>query len=346
MKRDVRLSASRISTLKKCSWTYWVKYVLKLPDTTNAGASRGWICHLIFEILGNPRHKKVYDRLLVSKDIFSVESIKRLVMHHAKKMNVDDDENLQLISDMTMAGLNFDFFGDTFNKPDLSISEKEFLLDVNEEGKRYKVLGFIDKLFLYKSASKALIRDFKSSKSVFKGKDLEDNLQDLIYCLAIKRTFPEYKNRVMEFLFLKFNLESKGKVLMPTITDDELDGFEYELTQIQSYLESFSEQDAMSNFAADQGFPKDGSFGGLLACGKDGFKMSRGSPVLDENGNPIKAYICPFRKGFNYYVLINSENKILKSAFEADKNNLIAGEGETIELREYAGCPKWSNSIL
>ena len=70
MKRDVRLSASRISTLKKCSWTYWVKYVLKLPDTTNAGASRGWICHLIFEILGNPRHKKVYDRLLVSKDIF------------------------------------------------------------------------------------------------------------------------------------------------------------------------------------------------------------------------------------------------------------------------------------
>ena len=129
MKRDVRLSASRISTLKKCSWTYWVKYVLKLPDTTNAGASRGWICHLIFEILGEPRHKKVYDRLLVAKDIFEVESIKRLVMHHARKMNVDDAENLQLISDMTMAGLNFDFFGDTFAKPDLAISEKEFLLD-------------------------------------------------------------------------------------------------------------------------------------------------------------------------------------------------------------------------
>jgi hypothetical protein len=99
----------------------------------------------------------------------------------------------------------------------------------------------------------------------------------------------------------------------------------------------------MSNFAADQGFPKDGSFGGLLACGKDGFKMSRGSPVLDENGEPIKAFICPFRKGFNYYVLINSENKIIKSSFEDEKDKLVAKEGETVELREYKGCPKWVN---
>ena len=135
-----------------------------------------------------------------------------------------------------MAGLNFDFFGDTRILPDESISEQEFLLDVDEEGKRYKVLGFIDKLFLYKSAGAALIRDFKTSKSVFKGKDLTDNLQDLIYCLAVKRMFPEYSKRIMEFLFLKFNLESKGTVKMPQVSDDELEGLEYELTGIQILL--------------------------------------------------------------------------------------------------------------
>lgn len=345
MSREVRLSASRISTLKKCSWIYWAKYILKVPDTTNDGASRGWICHLIFELLGKPRHKKVYDKLVLSESIYDHPAIKKLVLHHAKNLKVDDPENLQMISDMTMAGLNFDFFGDSRILPDEAISEQEFLLDVDEDGKRYKVLGFIDKLFLYKSAGAALIRDFKTSKSVFKGKDLTDNLQDLIYCLAVKRMFPEYSKRVMEFLFLKFNLESKGTVKMPQVSDDELEGLEYELTGIQNYLENFTEQDAVSNFAGDQGYPSDGSFGGLLVCGKDGYKISRGQPVLDENGEPIVAYICPFRKGFNYTVLLDKDGKVITSKFENEAHLLVADEskGQKVEQREYSGCPKWNN---
>ena len=42
------LSASRIKTAQSCSWLYWCKYKLKLPDTSNDGARRGSICHLIF----------------------------------------------------------------------------------------------------------------------------------------------------------------------------------------------------------------------------------------------------------------------------------------------------------
>ena len=43
------LSASRIKLAKQCSWQYWCKYVLKLPESTNEGASRGWIVHLVLE---------------------------------------------------------------------------------------------------------------------------------------------------------------------------------------------------------------------------------------------------------------------------------------------------------
>ena len=68
---------------------------------------------------------------------------------------------------------------------------------------KYKIRGFIDKLFLYKRKKFAIIRDFKTSKEVFKGKDQTDNLQDLMYSLAVKNLFPEYSERVSEFLFLQ-----------------------------------------------------------------------------------------------------------------------------------------------
>ena len=47
----VKLSASRLKTAKTCSYLYWAKYHLKLPDKTNDGAARGSVCHLIFESL-------------------------------------------------------------------------------------------------------------------------------------------------------------------------------------------------------------------------------------------------------------------------------------------------------
>ena len=51
------LSASRIKTAQGCSWLYWCKYKLKLPDASNDGAKRGSICHLIFELLGEKRRR-------------------------------------------------------------------------------------------------------------------------------------------------------------------------------------------------------------------------------------------------------------------------------------------------
>lgn len=353
MNKKVKLSASRISTAKKCSWLYYCKYILKLPDTSNDGASRGWICHLIFECLGNPRHKKTYNEIIKQGDIFSVKSIERLVRYHAKKLKVNDDENIDLIKNMTLNGLQYDFFGTDNGKPTKSISEEKFDLEINEDGKRYNILGFIDKLFLYKKKKQAIIRDFKTSKQVFKGAEITDNMQNLMYCLAVKHLYPEYLKRQSEFLFLKFDVSrdllghpSKGIVQMEELSGDELEGFELQLTEIQKYLESFGEEEAKSNFAGDQGYPSDGTFGGPLVCGKDGFKMSRGSEVLDDNGNPIKAYICAFRKSFTYYVSLDKEGNVIKSAFEEDKHKLKEEEGGSIEKRLYEGCPRWTQNKI
>jgi hypothetical protein len=338
------LSASRIKKAQSCSWSYWATYHLKVPDKSNDGASRGWICHLVFELLGSEKHRKIYDEIILKDNIFLCEPIKRLVSYHAKKLNVNDEENLSLINNMTLAGLHFDFFGNSKGKPTESISEQSFDITVDEMGKLYRVRGFIDKLFLYKEKDLAIIRDFKSSKSVFKGKDITDNLQDLIYTLAVKKLFPNFTKRQVEFLFLKFDLNSTGKIQMKDISAEELEGLELQLTSIQNYLDNFTEEDAVSNFAADQGYPKDGTFGGPLMCGKDGYKISKGAPLLDKEGKPVVAYICPYRKPIQYVVLKDSEGEIKKSFFKDDPilDTLTLNEGESLSELSYSGCPKWN----
>jgi len=308
---------------------------------------------MIFELLGAKKHLDKYNLVLKKNSIFECPSLKRLVLYHARKLEVDDDENLNLIDTMTLNGLRYDFFGNDFSSPDESISEKSFDIEVENGDRSYRIRGFIDKLFLYSKGSYALIRDFKSSKQVFKGKKVTDNLQDLMYSLAVSHLYPKYKNKQSEFLFLKFDLSKdmfghsgSGVLKMEPLSDEELSGFEYELTEYQNQIDNFNENDATENFAGSKGYPSDGSFGGPLMCGKDGYKISRGSPVLDKSGEPIKAYICAFRKPFSYYALLDESGEVLRTCFTKDKEELIKvqKENQDIKLMEYSGCPYWTPS--
>lgn len=351
MNELTKLSASRIKTAQQCSWTYWCNYKLKLPQAGNDGASRGTICHNVFELLGD-KHKREFNKILKEGTIWNTEVVSAQVKKEAIELKVNDQENLDLIDEMIVAGLRCDFFGDEKEKPIKAESERFFDLEIDkpDKGIRYAIRGYIDKLFIYKDNS-VIIRDFKSSKSVFKGKDITDNLQNLIYSLAVKHLMPDTEPQ-SEFLFLRFDLEKdilgergKGYVQMEKISEEELEGFEYQLTEFQKYIDNFDEDCAKSNLAATQDFPKDGTFGGPLACGKDGFKISYGQPILDKNGEPIKAFICPYRKPMEYFAIKDKDGKVLKTAFVEDKNSLNANEedGEELVKMNYSGCPHWED---
>lgn len=327
------LSASKIKTLKSCSWQYWCKYVLKLPDKTNSGALIGDTVHIILECLGLPRHKKHYDLIVKKKNIFASKAIKRMVHKHIKRKDLNMESDLENICSMALNGLMYDFFGNKCGTPTEVISEKDFEITVQEEDISYKIKGFIDKLFIYGDHGIVLIRDFKTNKKKYEGKEVTDNLQDYMYTLAIRKLYPHLKDIKMEFLFLKQDLNADGVMPMQAKDKYELLGFEHELTGYQKYADSFTEKTAISNMAANQGMPKDGSFAGKLLCG-----FAKQPNQIKKDGTPM--WYCTYKFGFDYYAIVDKDGKIKKSAFtkkELSKIKLV--EGDKITKNKYDGCP-------
>lgn len=340
-KKNTPLSASRIKVLQTCSWLYYYKYFLKLPEKTNSGSIRGSCCHNIFECLGNPRHKKHYDIIIKNQDSFASPAVERYVKSFAKKNKIDDFENIDLINSMILAGLSYDFFSKKHGKATLSISEKDFDIEVCDGNKQYRILGFIDKLFLFKKKRTALIRDFKSSKAIFSGEEATDNIQHLMYCLAVKHLYPEYIKRDMEFLFLKFDPTQGGLLEMDDVPNDELEGFELFLTGIQKIINNFDEKIATSSFAYDKGYPdKNQGFCGRAVCGRAEYDGQ-----LKKDGSLMWSCIARFPKDF--WILKNSKGEIIKSVFIDEKHVLEELKKKhpksKIEKFSYAGCARFFN---
>lgn len=338
---STKLSASRIKTAQSCSWLYYCKYKLRLPDKGNEGAWRGTVCHAVLEVLAKEGREDYYQTIIDANDVFAVPSVGRLVMSLAKSLGVDDQENLDFINFMTVNGLTYDYYGGSLAKPTYSFSEKKFDISINEGDKHYRINGFIDKLFLYKNKKAAIIRDFKTSKQVFDGKDATDNMQDLMYSLAVKHLYPEYSHRQSEFIFLKFDLGSdllggdgEGVLKMSPLSDEELEGFEYQLTAWQDYLDGFDEVTAHDDFAYDQGYPKKG-FAGRVMCGRADHPGQ-----LKKDGTPM--WHCSVKFKFDYYALKDCTGVVKRTAFEDDRDMLLPfkEEGDTIEKMTYGGCPR------
>jgi len=305
-KEKVRLSASKIKTIESCSWLYYSKYNLKYPDISNAGASRGTICHLIFELLLNDRHKKYFEDLCSGKaGVIKNPPIHRLILKHAKRLNVDDEENLDLIYSMIQTGLQNDFFcaGSVELLPEdyFKLEEENFVIN-----------GFIDKLAKYKDGEYKVF-DYKSSKAKFSKKEINFNLQNLMYSLAVYKKTGKIPD--VSFVFLKFKKQPFQEA--PKLTELELEGFEDYLSYVAGYIDSFDETKATQNLAVD-------SKAKSWLCGKD-----------------IEGkWICPSRKPSKYFKGLDKDGKFVKSAFTREE--LLGQEKiDSIEEVDYKGCPHW-----
>ena len=140
----VVLSGSKLSTYSKCSWVYYVTYELGIRGGDNDGSRRGSVCHIIFQVLLNKRHKKYVDQILAENTIKNCIPILKLVKKINKKNSLGEEDNkgqnnLDLIDSMIVVGICLDFYCDGGI---LEKAETEFDFKTDQ----YEIRGGIDKI--------------------------------------------------------------------------------------------------------------------------------------------------------------------------------------------------------
>lgn len=341
------LSPSRIDTLNTCSWNYWCKYHLKLPDEGNPGSKKGSLIHALFECLikNKDRHYWKYERILKSRDCYSIPCISRFIEWQAKKLDLALDDyfvnksgsamitHRDHINEMIITGLNVDFYG---KKTDVITVEKEHKLDVNrpEEGIRYIVRGFIDKIFGRPNDSgeivEAEIVDYKTSKSKFDKRKVDFNMQGAIYQLFCLDLFPHIKKLFMSFCFLQFPKSPWQSV--PPLPENLIKGVEVYLTAVFQKINNFTERDATCNYAKNNGSQN--------LCGSIGFKELYDRKTKAKIKTHEKKWICPFKEPYEYYSLVRG-GEVIKSSKSHEELVSNQKEGDKIESKQYCGCPAY-----
>lgn len=323
---SVRLSASRIKTLQDCSWKYHATYVLKLRDGKNSGSSRGTVCHAILEALLRPDRKPYFERIMKLKNVNGVPSIKRYIDILARREDVFDEENLNLINEFILTALSLDFYCEGAEKV---VSELKF----EEKDDKIWILGFVDKLAEY--PNKVKIIDYKTQKNFFTDEELEFNVQVLMYIMVAKKMFPGKKIE-FEFHQLKEAFEGRGfkksrrdpiqKVPENCITDDVVEGFKEWLSEFSKFMDDFDLDKAHSNFARKDFLKSRTRCGGVL-----------GQRRKSDNG---LMHVCSSKYPRLYFALYEGNNLITTADSKEELEKTIK-PGQRIQQETYRGCPAW-----
>lgn len=311
MSEKIRISASKIDTFETCSWVYYCKYVLKLPDPSNDGAKRGTVAHLILEVLINPRHRKHYDLIVEKNTIEASPAVYRLVTKACKREKLLMIDNIEIINSTILVGLKYEFFGhENLAIVDNVKVEGDFAIDISES---VTMTGIIDKVVTFIDA-KISVKDYKGSKKRFDADKIGYNVQALMYSLAVyKKTgiIPD-----VEFIFLRFPKKCSQKTTKCTV--DELLGFEDYLLFLAEQMQNFTIENAHENLAVNNE--------------KNRWKCGR------ETG-----WCCPFRKPREYYSIKDKNGETRKIVLELEDADLK--EGERLFRLGYKGCPAFNQSI-
>lgn len=328
MSEVIKISASKLDTFESCSWTYWCKYHLKVPDVGNVGSKKGNVCHHVFELLlaTNKNRENYINQIRKDRTCKNIKSLWRYIKWDAKREDIPAEEHTQHIDEMIYAGVKeVDFLLDK-SQYDVTLEER-FEFPIHEN---IYIVGAIDHKSINKKTGDILIRDYKSSKEKFAPKKIRNNFQGMMYALYIYRKTGIIPDVCFWFLQYPHNI----KQMMPKVTKVELEGFEaYLKYSIASQMEQFDFNLARLGYAKDK--PRPSKDEGFIGCLKCGFAKHKGQ--LKKDGS--KMWHCDFKFDFDYYV-IRDENGDVKHKSQYKKDLLkVAKNEKEIEKIHYSGCP-------
>jgi hypothetical protein len=132
----------------------------------------------------------------------------------------------------------------------------------------------------------------------------------MVYTLASKKEWKGYKPTV-EFQFLRFPRKPLQQL---EFTEAQLNGLEYYLAHSFGVINNFTEETAVTNYAAD----------------------SKKNAWLCKIGK----WRCPYIDPYDYFVSVNEKGEEIKSSLKKKDLQKNLKGGEKIEKRSYTGCPR------
>ncbi len=299
---QIRVSASRIKSLKQCSYKFYLNEYEKLPETTHPKTVAGLLCHSVFECLKNQRHRKIYDTIVATGSYHGTPIDKLVEMWQIKHSIAQ--EIIDPVDEMLQVGLaKIDFFHSTATQ--VFPPEHEFKIIL----KNGIVKGFIDDLSFHGPVAK--IRDYKSQKNKFTKAELLEEPQATVYQLYVWKAFQMPAE--VEFVMLRHPPTKRHPNLhlqiVPPKTKEQLEGFEVYLNHIAVVMKNYGLENAMSDFAAD-----------------------------DKDRKGFCQYVCQFKDPFDYQCV--TKDGVLVKNYSIDEDVKLA-DGEKLEIRKHNGCPRF-----
>lgn len=339
--KQVRLSPSRINSIKDCSWSYYANYHLRLPQTANDGNRRGNICHGLLEHLAAKKHHHYVQKIIDAGNPFFIPVIARYLTKYAIKeelpldqLVVNKDKNglmthREEIANMLIVALKERFLGE---EGDEILPEMEKIIEVHDGKKDYCIKGIVDKVFVRRNDKGEIeeveIVDYKTSSKKFD--DIEENIQGLVYQFFARTMYPTAKRIKFGFLFLRFPRNPWQEV--PEVPAATIEGLEHYLTYLSKYMSEFTEAHAKSNFAKND-------MGAKFLCGLHGNKSYRDKKTGEKIKHDEPQFICGHRDPYDYYAVVDEDGNNIRSSRTPE--GLKLKQGEVMVKRRYMGCPAW-----
>ena len=195
MAKEIKLSASRISTFLSCKLKYWFHYMEKIPKMDKDVFTFGNVVHNTLEFAGglfikngNKFVKKDYKKIYDFYNSIAIKLGLEDAELHKEGKNLVDKRLADFMDGQAVIGLETKF---GFKK------ENELILDNG-----VSLIGAIDKVEELNDTT-VLIVDYKTSKTAPTQEQLNVDVQLSIYDLVAKKLWPKYENTLLSLDLLK-----------------------------------------------------------------------------------------------------------------------------------------------
>jgi len=227
-KKEIKLSATRISSFLECKYKYWCNYIEHMPKVPSPAFRLGTAVHEALELAGNiwmkkekfttADKKKVLDKY---EEVSIREGIEDKLIHaEGKRLVKKRIDNFDLGKIIGLE-VEFGFRG----KEDVTTTD-----DV-------PLMGAIDKAIEIDEET-ILIVDYKTSKTAPTADQMKVDNQLSIYDLVASYRWPKYKRIILSLDLLKHDM------LYTYRTPEERVEFEHYLKELYDQMLSFTKKDA------------------------------------------------------------------------------------------------------